>query len=80
MTRRRKRTKQNAMLRQFQRAVEDAQKALESDDELMAAAARGEPFWRQGDAVEVVGLAGYLPDPQRDAEVAQWAKVWMDGK
>lgn len=45
----------------MERELAYARKLADEDDERMAAAARGEPFWRTGPAAEVTGVAEYLP-------------------
>lgn len=56
-----------------------AAERLQAEDERMAAAARGEPFWRRGDPAEVVGLAGYLPAPRRPVESYARVSVAVPG-
>lgn len=50
------------MTRLMAREFAAAEHVAREDDERMARAARGEPFWRQGPpAGEVVGLEGFIP-------------------
>lgn len=56
-----------------------AERLQAEDDERMAAAARGEPFWRSGEPAEVVGLAPYLPAPRRPIESYARVRVVVPG-
>ena len=51
----------------FQRAwadaIDAARRRADENDQRMLDALQGKPFWRRGPAVEVTGLAEFIPSP-----------------